>query len=60
MKKRKKVQSLRQIRDRDLLRNSSPTIRFQEEVMRQPLLTYIGNPLMAMYYWIVVLGLIYW
>ncbi len=60
LKKRKKIQSWRIVNDRTLLSYTVPDIVFQEEVMRNPLLTYIGNPVMKIYYWIVVKGLIWW
>lgn len=60
LKKRHHIQSLRVLTDRALLRHSVPSIQFQEREMRNPLLIYIGNPLMSVYYWIVVRCLIWW
>lgn len=60
LKKRKRIQALRTISDREMLRYSVPSIRFQEKEMANPLLTYIGNPLMSAYYWVVVKCLIWW
>ena len=51
--KRKKVQSGRTVSDRELLRHSVAKITFQEEGMNTGLLTYIGNPLMSVYYWFI-------
>jgi GT2 family glycosyltransferase len=59
-RKRRFVQSIRKISDRDLLANSSSTIEFQEQSMQSPLLKYVGNPLMKLYYLVVVKGLIWW
>lgn len=60
LRKRRRIQSIRTVRDRDLLRDASPTIRFQEKFMENPILTYLGNPLMAVYYWMIVRGLVWW
>ncbi len=58
--KRAKIQSERIISDRELLKHSVPGIYFQEQETRNPLLIYIGNPIMKVYYWTVVKGLIWW
>lgn len=58
--KRRFIQSIRKVRDRDLLRMASPAIRFQEKIMEHPLLLYVGNPVMTVYYWVIVRGLIWW
>ena len=58
--KRRFIQSLRKKSDRELLRFASPTIWFQETSVTSPLLTYVGNPLMFVYYWLIVRGLIWW
>ncbi len=60
LEKRKKMQSERVISDRQLLKYSVPEIKFQETGIHNPLLVYIGNPIMKLYYWIVVKGLIWW
>nr|MBP9695281.1 hypothetical protein [Candidatus Magasanikbacteria bacterium] len=60
LRKRRFVQSIRKISDRNLLANSSSTIEFQEQTMQSPLLKYVGNPLMKLYYLVVVKGLIWW
>ncbi len=58
--KRKKNQQERVITDRELLKHSVSEIRFQESEMQNPLLVYIGNPIMRLYYYIIVRGLIWW
>lgn len=58
--KRRRIQALRRVRDRDLLLDAAPGIYFQEKKMETKLLTHIGNPLMTLYYWVVVRGLIWW
>lgn len=58
--KRRRWQSERQVSDRYLLSFSSPGIYFQEAAVQNPALRYLGNPLMTVYYWLVVRGLIWW
>ncbi len=49
--KRKRIQKIRTISDRDILKISSPGIYFQEKEVEHPLLVYIANPVMWGYYW---------
>ncbi len=58
--KRKYIQKIRKVNDRYLLSFSVPEILFQESEMENPLLKYIGNPVMKVYYYIVVRLLIWW
>ncbi len=58
--KRRTIQAIRKVRDRELLKTASPTIRFQEKIMQNALLSYFGNPIMWLYYWVAVRGLIWW
>lgn len=58
--KRRRMQQTRVVSDRFLLSFAKPTIEFQENSMRNPILRYIGNPIMKAYYYIVVRGLIWW
>ena len=58
--KRRYIQSIRKMSDRELLKNAASTIEFQEKMMQNPILTYVGNPLMKLYYHIIVRGLIFW
>lgn len=60
LSKRKKIQTERMISDRQLLKYTVSGIYFQEQDTRNPLLVYVGNPLMKMYYWVVVKVLIWW
>lgn len=48
--RRKKIQAARSISDREFLRVAVSTIDFQEEQVRNPVLTYIGNPLLTIYW----------
>ncbi|MFA6426965.1 MAG: glycosyltransferase family 2 protein [Candidatus Magasanikbacteria bacterium] len=58
--KRKKIQSMRKVSDRFLMSYAVTGIYFQERTMENPILKYIGNPVMKVYYWVVVRGLIWW
>jgi hypothetical protein len=60
LKKRANIQVNRKISDREMLKYSVPSILFQEKAMENPVLLHFGNPLMKLYYWVVVKGLIYW
>ncbi len=48
--KRKNIQSMRQIKDIDIINMTSPEIIFQEASMKNPLLLYVGNPMMKLYH----------
>ncbi|HAZ28160.1 MAG TPA: hypothetical protein DCY48_00055 [Candidatus Magasanikbacteria bacterium] len=60
LKKRKNIQSMRKVSDRFLLSFSVAGIYFQDKSVDNPLVRYIANPVMTLYYWIVVKGLIWW
>lgn len=51
--RRRTIQTTRTINDRELLRLAVADIRFQEESVRNPVLEYIGNPVMKAYWGIV-------
>lgn len=57
--KRKRIQKMRVISDRELTRNSVSAILFQEKSMENPLLLYVGNPIMEIYWW-VLRFIMYW
>lgn len=48
--RRKRIQSARRVGDRELLRPAVADIRFQEDAVRNPVLDYIGNPVMRVYW----------
>lgn len=50
LQKRKRIQAVRTISDRTLLGRAVGSIQFQEEMMKNPLLLYVGNPLMELYF----------
>ncbi len=58
--KRKKIQKMRKITDRKMLKSFAAGIYFQEKTMQNPILKYIGNPILTLYYWVVVRLLIWW
>lgn len=60
LKKREYIQSIRKIRDRDLLNLAVPGIYFQDKSTDNPIVNYVGNPIMTAYYWVVVKTLIWW
>lgn len=58
--KRKKVQQLRKVSDRHLLSYTVSGIHFQDKMTDNWVVNYVGNPILSVYYWIVVKGLIWW
>ncbi len=50
--RRARIQHERKISDKELLRLARPTIEFQEENVKNPVLTYIGNPILRAYWWV--------
>jgi hypothetical protein len=59
-KKRAYIQSIRTIRDRDLLDLAVTGIYFQDKSTDNPLVNYIANPIMTVYYWLIVKPFIWW
>lgn len=55
--RRRHIQSTRKVGDRELLRLAVADIRFQEDAVRNPVLDYIGNPIMRVY-WAIVKNLL--
>lgn len=51
--KRKQIQAIRKVRDRELLKNACSKIVFEEKSINNPLVKYIANPLMSAYWWLV-------
>ena len=47
------IQSMRTISDKEFLRLAVSDIRFQGDAVRNPVLEYIGNPLMRGYWWLI-------
>jgi len=59
LKKRHYIQKQRIIRDKDLLKIAVGDIVFQEKNMENPVLRWVGNPVMRVYFWIIKL-IIFW
>ena len=59
LKKRKKIQLTRCISDRELLQVAVSIITFQEATVANPILRYIGNPIMQVY-WKIVYFFVRW
>ncbi len=57
--KRKNIQATRVSGDRVLLRSAVGAVIFDENSMRSPVLKYLGNPLMNLY-WQIVKKIIFW
>ncbi len=51
-RRRRNIQSIRTISDRDFLRFAVSAISFQEDTVKNPVLTYLGNPLLRAYWWV--------
>lgn len=59
LSKRKYIQTIRKIGDKQLLRSASSKVIFDEKDINNPLLKYIANPLMVAY-WFVAKRIIFW
>ncbi|MBT4153544.1 MAG: glycosyltransferase family 2 protein [Candidatus Magasanikbacteria bacterium] len=59
LRKRKNIQQIRTVSDRQMLKKSVGVIDFQDEAVNSPILTYIGNPLMKAYH-ILVKAIVWW
>lgn len=59
LKKRRIIQSRRTVSDKTLLKEVVSEILFQDDSIKNPLLVYVGNPLMSLY-WTIVKKLISW
>ena len=59
LKKRKQIQKTRTISDKVLLQNVVSGIHFQEKAVENPILLYIGNPIMKVY-WYIAYRCIFW
>ncbi|MFH1286289.1 MAG: glycosyltransferase family 2 protein [Candidatus Magasanikbacteria bacterium] len=58
--KRKRIQKIRKVTDGYLLKYSVPGIYFQDKSVDNPLVRYVANPVLTVYYWVVVKVLIWW
>lgn len=55
LSKRRVIQKNRKISDRGLLKTMVATVNFSEKAVESPVLKYIGNPLMLIYYWFLLI-----
>lgn len=60
LEKRRRIQRMRTVSDRYLMSYAVSGIYFQDASVNNPIVNYIANPAMAVYYWLVVRGLIWW
>lgn len=51
--RRRDLRRIRTIGDRELLKTAVASIEFQDPSVRNPILEYIGNPLMKAYWWVI-------
>lgn len=59
LRKRAQIQKRRSVSDRQLLRDAVSRVTFNEASIDNPLLRYVGNPLLAAY-WAIAKRLIFW
>lgn len=50
--RRKNLRAVRRLSDRAFLAQAVSTIAFQDEGVKNPILTYVGNPLLRTYWWL--------
>lgn len=60
LKKRKHIQRIRKVSDRYLMKYAVSKIEFQDKSTDSPLVHLVANPLMTLYFKLVVRGLIWW
>lgn len=53
LKKRQAIQNQRKVSDRELLKDAVSEILFQDDALQSPLLKYVGNPIMRVYWQII-------
>lgn len=57
--KRRYIRSIRKVKDKELLRLASDKVIFEEKDINNPLLKYIANPMMVVY-WMIAKRIIFW
>lgn len=60
LKKRKRLQKIRTISDRQLFEHAVTGIAFQDKMVDKVIIHRLANPVMKLYYFVVVKGLIWW
>jgi len=58
--KRKRTQNIRKRSDRYMLTRAATGIYFQDKMTDNPLVNYLANPVMKVYYWLIVKVFIWW
>ena len=58
--KRKKIQRIRHMSDRYMMQYAVSGIYFQDKMTDNWIVNYVGNPILKVYYWVVVKGFIWW
>lgn len=58
--KRKKIQKMRKVSDRYLMNYAVSGIYFQDQATDNPLVNYVANPIMKVYYFLIVKLIIWW
>ncbi len=51
--RRRSIKAARKVGDKELLRLAVASIEFQEAAVQNPIVTYIGNPVLKVYWWVV-------
>lgn len=59
LRKRKNIQSSRKVSDRVMIKNFVGGVNFSDGNINNPLLVYVGNPIMSAYWW-VIRKIIFW
>ncbi|MBI2037780.1 MAG: glycosyltransferase family 2 protein [Candidatus Magasanikbacteria bacterium] len=59
LEKRKHIQSIRKVTDKEILKMAASKVIFEEKDINNPLLKYIANPLMTAY-WFIAKRIIFW
>ena len=60
LQKRKYIQRIRKVSDRYLLNYAVSKIEFQDKSTDSPLVHFVANPIMTIYYKLIVKGIIWW
>jgi GT2 family glycosyltransferase len=60
LQKRKYIQRIRKVSDRHLMNYAVSKIEFQDKSTDNPLVHFLANPIMTLYYKLIVKGIIWW
>lgn len=59
LKKRQYIQNIRKVTDKELMKTLVGKVTFEEKSINNPILKYVGNPLMDIY-WQIIKRIIFW